>query len=86
MAQLDTNLTGTISLTQQNSVLTFSTQTKYVPKNITMNINIPGIVIPKPTSGYNNFYITVPNGGNNTVTFYFNIDSNGNTTVTDSSI
>ena len=81
MAQL-TDYSGAISLTKQSSTLTFSTKTKYVPENIVMNISIPGIEILTPTSGTNSFYITVPNGSNDTVTFTFTVDSAGNTVIT----
>ena len=82
MSQLN-NYTGTISLTKPNSTLTFSTQTTYVPSNIVMNINIPGIELTTPASGTKTFYVQVPNGGNNMVGFLFTVDSSGNTVVTD---
>ena len=71
----------TITITQQNGGVTMPTKNKYVDKNIEVLYNIPGIVLPTPSSGTNNFYITVPNGAG-TVTFHFSVDTNGNTTIT----
>ena len=82
MSQL-INYSGSISLTKPDSILTFATQTSYVPQNIVMNINIPGIELTKPASGTKTFYVQVPNGGNNMVGFLFTVDSSGNTVITD---
>lgn len=72
----------TVTITQQNGGFTIPTKNKYVNRNIELNYNIPGMVLPKPTSGTNTFYITVPNGSSGTVTFTFTVDANGNTTIT----
>ena len=71
-----------ISITNQNATFTVQAGGKYVGKNIELSINIPGMIISKPTSGTNTFYITVPNGSSGTVTFTFTVDANGNTTIT----
>ena len=39
------------------------------------------VTLGVPSSGTNIFYITVPNGANDTVTFTFTVDTNGNTTI-----
>lgn len=71
-----------VTITQQNGGYSMATKNTYVDKNIELIYNIPGIVLPKPTSGTNTFYVTVPNGSNGTVTFHFSVDTNGNTTIT----
>ena len=44
---------------------------------------IPGIEIPAPSSGTNSFYVTLPNGANDTITLLFTVDSNGNSDITE---
>ena len=69
-------------ITKQTGKFTISTKNKYVNRDIELSYNIPGIVLPKPSSGNTNtFYITVPNGSSDTITFTFSVDSNGNTTI-----
>lgn len=42
---------------------------------------INGVTIPTPSSGTNQFNITVPNGSGATITFVFKVDSSGNTYI-----
>jgi len=72
----------TVTITKQTGGFTIPTKNRYMDRHIELNYNIPGMVLPKPSSGTTNFYITVPNGTNETVTFHFTVDSNGNTTIT----
>lgn len=72
----------TVTITSQSGGFTIPTKNKYVNRNIELNYSIPGMVLPKPSSGTTTFYITVPNGSSGTVTFNFTVDSDGNTTIT----
>lgn len=71
-----------VTITRQTGSFTIPTKNKYVDRNIELSFEIPGIEIPKPSSGTKSFYITVPNGSSGTVTFLFSVDNNGNTTIT----
>lgn len=51
--------TGSVSQTSMSKQYTFSTAKKYVDKDIKFQINIPGVVIPTPSSGTTSFYITI---------------------------
>ena len=42
-----------------------------------------GVEITIPESGTNSFYVTLPNGTNDTVTLIFTVDAEGNSNVTD---
>lgn len=68
--------TGSVNQTSQNKTYTFDTKDKISDKNIKFQINIPGIVIPTPSSGTNSFYITI--GG---ITYNWTVDSDGNVWV-----
>ncbi len=72
----------TAIITTQNGKFTIPTKNKYVNRNIELNYNIPGMILPKPSSGETTFYITVPNGLSGNITFNFTVDANGNTTIT----
>ncbi len=42
---------------------------------------VKGITLAKPTSGTATFYLTFPNGDDDTMTFHFEIDASGNVTI-----
>lgn len=78
-------VTGTIQtrsisdVTVVNSVLT-------VPAgyySTAINSTIPGVELTAPESGTNSFYVTLPNGANDTITLIFTVDANGNSDVTE---
>ena len=71
----DTQWTAAEELTSQDVTYTIKTGQKYVDKDIKFNINVPGIVLKKPTSGYTTFYIKVE--GSDTV-YNWKVDSSGN--------
>lgn len=71
-----------VTITKQNGTYSMHTKDTYVDKDIDLIYSIPGMVLPKPSSGTTTFYVTVPNGSNGTVTFHFSVDTNGNTTIT----
>ena len=75
------NGSATITAQKQNNTIVLSTSGKYVPNNITLNVNVTKAVLTT-ASGSNSFDIQVPNGTNGTVTFHFAVDANGNTLVT----
>ena len=52
----------------------------------TVNSYIAGVSIPIPASGTNSFFVTLPNGENDTITLYFEVDEYGNSNVTDDNI
>ena len=52
----------------------------------TVNTYLAGVSIPIPVSGTNSFFVTLPNGENDTITLYFEVDSEGNSNVTDDNI
>lgn len=51
--------TGSVNQTSQNKTYTFATKDKINDKNIKFQINIPGIIIPTPSSGTSTFYIEI---------------------------
>ena len=51
----------------------FDTKQRYIDRDIVLQIQVPGVVIPTPASGISSFYITI--GG---ITYNWHIDSNGN--------
>lgn len=65
--------TKTIDITNQDTSLTFKTAGKYVDKNISPNIHIPGINLERNS----NFYIS--DGIN---TWNWSVDASGNVTIT----
>ena len=73
---------GTITCVKQNNTITLSSASKYVDKNIQLDIKVVKAVLTT-SSGENEFYIQVPNGQENPVVFHFSVDSNGNTTITE---
>ncbi len=42
---------------------------------------VKGVTLTTPLSGTSTFYLTFPNGDNDTMTFHFEIDTNGNVTI-----
>ena len=52
----------------------------------TVDTYLAGVEIPIPESGTNTFFVTLPNGENDTITLYFEVDSEGNSNVTDDNI
>lgn len=59
-----------------------TTTSTYVAATATNNYYIKGITLTKPVSGTTStFYLTFPNGANDSMTFNFTIDSNGNVTI-----
>lgn len=70
------NGTNGIDQIYQDKTYSFPTKGTYVDKNIDFKIHIPGIVIPTPSSGTTQFYITI--GGN---TYWWKVDSFGNVWV-----
>lgn len=68
-----TSWTDSVNQTSMSKQYTFSTSGKYVDKDIKFQINIPGVVIPTPSSGTTSFYITI--GG---ITYTWKVDSSGN--------
>lgn len=75
------NGSATITAAKQNNTIVLSTQGKYMPTNITLDVKVTKAVLTT-ASGSNTFDIQVPNGTNGTVTFHFAVDANGNTVVT----
>ena len=68
--------TGTCATGTLSASSTTTTVTSY----------IAGVTIPIPASGTNTFFVTLPNGENDTITLYFEVDSEGNSNVTDDNI
>ena len=78
-------ITGTITV-KTNSDVSLVNTTMTIPAGYygsTINYDIPGVEVPIPESGTNTFYITLPNGVNDTITFIFEVDSNGNTDISE---
>lgn len=81
-------ITGTIP-TKTSSDITLVNTLLTIPAGYyasTINENIPGVELTIPESGVNSFYITLPNGENDTITLWFNVDTNGNSEVTEDGV
>ena len=77
-------VTGTIA-TKTNSDITLLNNTLTVPAGYyaATTKTIEGVEITAPESGTNSFYVTLPNGANDTITLTFEVDSEGNSDITD---
>lgn len=77
-------ITGTI-IAKTSSDVSLVNTTMTIPAGCygsTINYDIPGVEVPIPESGTNSFYVTLPNGENDTVTLIFEVDDEGNSDIT----
>ena len=77
-------VTGTIA-TRTSSDITLTNNTLTIPVGYYAagTKTIEGVEIAIPSSGTNSFYVTLPNGANDTITLIFTVDSNGNSDITE---
>lgn len=68
---------ATQSQTSQDATYTFATSNKYVNKDIIFKINVPGIVLKKPTTNGDYTTFTIQAEGDDTV-FTVKLDYYGN--------
>ena len=76
-------VTGTIA-TKTGSDITLINNTLTIPTGYYAIVTktIEGVEITAPNSGTNSFYVTLPNGANDTITLTFEVDSEGNSDIT----
>ena len=76
-------VTGTIA-TKTSSDITLVNNTLTIPTGYYAvgTKTIEGMEITAPESGTNSFYVTLPNGANDTITLTFEVDSEGNSDIT----
>ena len=77
-------ITGTIA-TKTSSDMTLTNNTLSIPAGYYAagTKTIEGVELDIPSSGTNSFYVTLPNGANDTITLVFTVDSEGNSDVTE---
>ena len=77
-------ITGTIA-TKTSSDITLTNNILTIPAGYYTagTKTIPGVEITAPSSGTNSFYVTLPNGVNDTITLIFTVDSEGNSDITE---
>lgn len=77
-------VTGTIA-TKTSSDITLLNNTLTVPAGYyaATTKTIEGVEITIPESGTNSFYVTLPNGENETITLIFTVDAEGNSDITE---
>ena len=79
------SVTGTIA-TKTSSNVSLNNTTVSIPAGYyasAVSYNIPGVTVPVPSSGTNSFYVTLPNGANDTITLVFTVDASGNSDITE---
>ena len=78
-----TPITGSIA-TKTGSDVTLVNNTLSVPAGYYAGVTktVEGVEITAPESGTNSFYVTLPNGANDTITLTFEVDSEGNSDIT----
>lgn len=76
-------ITGNI-VTRSSSDITLLNTTLTIPAGYYAagTKTIEGVQLTAPASGTNSFYVTLPNGANDTITLVFTVDANGNSEVT----
>lgn len=76
-------ITGNI-VTRNTSDVTLLNKTLTIPAGYYTagTKTIEGVELTVPASGTNSFYVTLPNGANDTITLVFIVDTNGNSEVT----
>ena len=77
-------ITGTIA-TKTSSDITLTNNILTIPAGYYTagTKTIQGVEITAPSSGTNSFYVTLPNGINDTITLIFTVDSEGNSDITE---
>lgn len=73
-----TSLTNTITA---GYIAASNPTASYAASSTSKDYYVKGITLQKPTSGTSTFYLTFPNGTNDTITFHFEIDASGNVTI-----
>lgn len=77
-------ITGSIA-TKTSSDITLLNNTLTVPAGYyaATTKTIEGVEVTIPESGTNSFYVTLPNGENETITLIFTVDAEGNSDITE---